>query len=63
MLSVDGPDACPCREIEVAENSWSVRETKRQLDSSMDEHLPLSCDKHGVRRLAREGQVVMKASD
>ena len=35
----------------------------RQLDSSLYERLVLSRDKHEVRRLAREGQVVEKASD
>ena len=38
-------------------------ELKRQLDSSLYERLALSRDKHEVRRLARDGQVVEKASD
>ena len=63
LLSVTDPDARRFYEIETAGNGWSVRELKRQLDSSLYERLALSRDKHEVRRLAREGQVVEKASD
>ena len=63
LLSVTNPDARRFYEIEAADNGWSVRELKRQLDSSLYERLALSRDKHEVRRLAREGQVVEKASD
>ncbi len=62
LLSVTNPDARRFYEIEAADNGWSVRELKRQLDSSLYERLALSRDKHEVRRLAREGQVVEKAS-
>ena len=63
LLSVTNPDARRFYEIEAADNGWSVRELKRQLDSALYERLALSRDKHEVRRLAREGQVVEKASD
>ena len=63
LLCVTDPEARRFYEIEAAENGWSVRELKRQLDSSLYERLALSRDKHEVRRLAREGQVVEKASD
>ena len=63
LLSVTDPDARRFYEIEAAENGWSVRELKRQLDSSLYQRLALSRDKHEVRRLARDGQVVEKASD
>ena len=63
LFSVTDPDARRFYEIEAADNDWSVRELKRQLDSSLYERLALSRDKHEVRRLAREGQVVEKASD
>ena len=62
-LSVTNPDARRFYEIEAADNGWSVRELKRQLASSLYERLALSRDKHEVRRLAREGQLVEKASD
>ncbi len=63
LLSVSDPEARRFYEIEAADNGWSVRELKRQLDSSLYQRLALSRDKHEVRRLAREGQVVEKASD
>ena len=63
LLSVTNPDARRFYEIEAEGNGWSVRELKRQLDSSLYERIALSRDKREVRRLAREGQVVEKASD
>ncbi len=63
LLSVANSDARRFYEIESAENGWSVRELKRQLDSTLCERLALSRDKQEVRHLAREGQVVEKASD
>ena len=63
LLSVTNPDARRFYELEAADNGWSVRELKRQLDSALYERLALSRDKDEVRRLAREGQVVEKASD
>ena len=63
LLSVANLDARRFYEIEAADNGWSVRELKRQLDSALYERLAISRDKHEVRRLAREGQVVEKASD
>ena len=63
IISIDDADARRFYEIEAADNGWSVRELKRQLDSSLYERLALSRDKGEVRRLSREGQVVEKASD
>ncbi len=55
LLSVTDPDARGFYEIEAADNGWSVRELKGQLNSSLYQRLALSRDKHEVRRLAREG--------
>ncbi len=63
LLTVANTEARSFYEIEAAQNAWSVRELKRQLDSSLYERLALSRDKQEVRRLAREGQAVEKASD
>ena len=63
LISIDDADARRFYEIEAADNGWSVRELKRQLDSSLYEPLALSRDRGEVRRLSREGQVVEKASD
>lgn len=50
-------------EIESAENNWSVRELKRQVDSALYQRLSLSRDKEGVRKLARDGQQISSAKD
>ena len=46
LLSVTDPEARRFYEIEAVENGWSVRELKRQLDSSLYQRLALSRDKH-----------------
>ena len=63
LFSIDDADARRFYEIEAADNGWSVRELKRQLDSSLYERLAFNRDKGEIRRLSREGQVVEKASD
>ena len=63
LLSIDDTDARRFYEIEAADGGWSVRELKRQIDSSLYERLALSRDRREVRRLAREGHVVEKAAD
>ncbi len=50
-------------EIEVAQNSWTLPELKRQFNSSLYERLALSRDKDKVRKLAQEGQIVRKPDD
>ncbi|HWS26345.1 MAG TPA: PDDEXK nuclease domain-containing protein, partial [Xanthomonadales bacterium] len=50
-------------EIESADQSWTVRELKRQFDSSLYERLALSRDKDGIRELARAGQLIAKPHD
>lgn len=47
-------------EIEAANAGWSLRELRRQFDTSLYERLALSRDKEGVRALAAEGQVVAR---
>ena len=50
-------------EIESIENSWSLRELKRQFDSGLFERLKLSSDKQKVKELSLNGQVIQKAQD
>ncbi|MBW2561318.1 MAG: DUF1016 family protein, partial [Deltaproteobacteria bacterium] len=50
-------------EIEATSQNWSLRELKRQFDSGLYERLALSRDKEGIRKLAREGQVVTRPQD
>ena len=63
LLALDNAEARSFYEIEATVNGWSVRELKRQLDSSLYERLALSRDKQAIRRLAHEGQIVENASD
>ena len=48
---------------ECIKENWSVRELKRQINSSLFQRLALSTDKEGVLALANEGHQVMTAAD
>ncbi len=50
-------------EIEAVNNNWTLPELTRQFNSGLYERLALSRDKDGVRKLAKEGQVVTKQGD
>lgn len=50
-------------EIESIENSWSLRELKRQFDCGLFERLSLSGDKQKVKELSLNGQVVQTVQD
>ncbi len=50
-------------EMEAADNGWTMSELKRQYNSGLYERLALSRDKQGIRKLAREGQVVAQPED
>jgi len=63
LLAVSDKDARSFYEIEIAKNNWSVRETKRQIESMLFERLALSKDKKGLRQLARKGQIIESPQD
>ncbi|MBN1824121.1 MAG: DUF1016 family protein [Endomicrobiales bacterium] len=50
-------------EIEAAENGWSTRELRRQMDSMLYERLCLSKNKKKVKELSRKGQMIEKPED
>jgi predicted nuclease of restriction endonuclease-like (RecB) superfamily len=50
-------------EIESIENSWSLRELKRQFNSGLFERLSLSSDKQKTKELSSQGQIIQKAQD
>ncbi|MGI8639249.1 MAG: PDDEXK nuclease domain-containing protein [Pyrinomonadaceae bacterium] len=50
-------------EIQTLENTWSVRELKRQTNSLLYERVGLSRDKEGVLNLAKTGEILSKPSD
>jgi len=63
LLTIKDPDERSFYEIEATNESWSLSELKRQKASSLYERLALSRDKEGIRKLAREGQVITKPED
>ena len=63
LLTIKNPEERSFYEIEAAQAGWSLPELKRQTASCLYERLALSKDKKGVRRLADEGQVIVKPED
>ena len=63
LLTVKNPDERSFYEIEATNESWSVPELRRQKASSLYERLALSRDKAGIRKLAKEGQVIVRPED
>lgn len=63
LLGIKNVDERRFYEIEAAGQSWTLRELKRQFDSGLYERLALSRDKDGIRKLAREGQLVSQPQD
>jgi predicted nuclease of restriction endonuclease-like (RecB) superfamily len=63
LLGVKNPDERSFYEIEATGQSWTVRELKRQFDTSLYERLALSRDKAGIRQLAAQGQIVSQPKD
>ena len=58
LLGIKNPEERSFCEIESAAQDWTVRELKRQFDTSLYERLALSRDKAGIRKLAKEGQII-----
>lgn len=50
-------------EIEANQNSWSLRELKRQFNSGVYERLSLSRDKSKIKALATQGQIIQSVDD
>ena len=63
LLAVSDKDARSFYEIEIARNGWSVRESKRQIESMFFERLALSKDKAGLKKLAQKGQIIETPED
>jgi len=60
LMRIENPNERRFYEIETFENNWSLRELKRQFDSSLYERLALSRDKEGVKKLSEKGQLFEK---
>ena len=63
LLGIKDPDERSFYEIESAQSGWNVRELRRQKASCLYERLALSRDKAGIKRLAKEGQLITKPED
>jgi len=63
LLKEENVEARSFYEIEAAENGWSMRELRRQMDSMLYERLSLSKDKHKVQELSHKGQIIEKPED
>lgn len=63
LLKENNEKARSFYEIEAAENGWSMRELRRQMDSLLYERLCLSKNKKKVKELSRKGQIIEKPED
>jgi predicted nuclease of restriction endonuclease-like (RecB) superfamily len=63
LMTVDNVKERRFYEIESVQNSWSVRDLKRQMKASLYERLALSRDKAAVKALSEQGHVVGEPKD
>ena len=63
LLPVKDPGERRFYEVEATNEGWSVPELRRQKASCLYERLALSRDKAGIKRLAREGQIITEPED
>lgn len=63
LLGIKNTDERNFYEIEACKQGWTLRELKRQFDTSLYERLALSRDKEGIRQLSRHGQIVSQPKD
>ena len=63
LMTIDNLEERSFYEIEASQNSWSVRELKRQIETSLYERLALGRDKEKVKELSEKGQLVGSPED
>jgi predicted nuclease of restriction endonuclease-like (RecB) superfamily len=63
LTAITDPTERSFYEVEATQAGWSLRELRRQFDTSLFERLALSRDQDGVRALAAQGQVIEKPTD
>jgi len=63
LMSIEEENERRFYEIESASQNWSLRELRRQFNSSLYERLALSRDKKKVCDLGKQGQIVEKPED
>ena len=62
-MGLDDQEERKFYEIEAYQQNWSLRELKRQFNSSLYERLALSRDKKSIKELAQKGQIIEKPDD
>ncbi|SFH45121.1 Predicted nuclease of restriction endonuclease-like (RecB) superfamily, DUF1016 family [Pedobacter insulae] len=63
LLTISDEHSRSFYEKQTANENWSFRELKRQIDSALFQRLALSKDKDGVLALAEKGQEITKPQD
>lgn len=63
LLAVSDDNPRGFYEKQAINENWSVRELRRQINSSLFERLALSKDKEGVLKLAEKGQIIIEPKD
>ena len=63
LMKIEDQNERTFYEIEATGNNWSVRELKRQFDTSLYERIALSKDKNKVKELSQKGQQISKPVD
>ncbi len=63
LLSVTDDNARGFYEKQAINENWSVRELKRQINSSLFERLALSNDKSGILKLSQKGLIISEPKD
>lgn len=63
LMRIDNKAERDFYEKEVENSNWSLRELKRQFDSSLYERLALSKDKDEVKKLSAQGIIIEKPTD
>ena len=63
LMRIDNLEERKFYEIESVKNNWSLRELRRQFDTSLYERLALSRDKKAIKELAEKGQIIEKPKD
>lgn len=63
LLRIDNVQERKFYEIESANENWSLRELKRNYESSLYERLTLSRNKSKVRELSKKGHVIKQPAD
>jgi predicted nuclease of restriction endonuclease-like (RecB) superfamily len=63
LMRINDEDERKFYEIESIQNSWSLRELRRQCDSALYQRLVLSRDKKEIKELSEKGLIIEKPKD